>query len=71
MSLTSRQFRALADEVDDLHRAGMATFAEETADLHVDAARSGRRGRRDRYKAYTDRAKSDFTAWLAPSPVPA
>ena len=37
----------------------------------LDAARSGRRGRRDRYKAYTDRAKSDFTAWLAPSPVPA
>ncbi len=26
--------------------------------------KSGRRGRRDRYKAYTDRAKADFTAWL-------
>ena len=25
----------------------------------------GRRGRRDRYKAYTDRAKADWTAWLA------
>ena len=34
-------------------------------------ARTGRRGRRDRYKAYTDRAKQDFAAWLAPSPVPA
>jgi methylenetetrahydrofolate--tRNA-(uracil-5-)-methyltransferase len=34
-------------------------------------ARTGRRGRRNRYKAYTDRAKADFTAWLAPSPVPA
>ncbi len=34
-------------------------------------ARSGRRGRRDRYKAYTDRAKADFTAWLAPAPIPA
>ena len=34
-------------------------------------ARAGRRGRRDRYKAYTDRAKADFAAWLAPSPVPA
>ena len=34
-------------------------------------ARAGRRGRRDRYKAYTDRAKADFTAWLTPAPVPA
>jgi methylenetetrahydrofolate--tRNA-(uracil-5-)-methyltransferase len=30
-------------------------------------ARGGRRGRRDRYKAYTDRAKADWTAWLADS----
>ena len=28
------------------------------------AARGGRRGRKDRYKAYTDRAKAAFTAWL-------
>ena len=28
-------------------------------------ARGGRRGRKDRYKAYTDRAKTTFTAWLA------
>ena len=27
-------------------------------------AKGGRRGRRDRYKAYTDRAKSAFTEWL-------
>ncbi len=27
-------------------------------------AKGGRRGRKDRYKAYTDRAKQDFTAWL-------
>ncbi|MEM9901593.1 MAG: methylenetetrahydrofolate--tRNA-(uracil(54)-C(5))-methyltransferase (FADH(2)-oxidizing) TrmFO [Pseudomonadota bacterium] len=27
-------------------------------------ARGGRRGRRERYRAYTDRAKSDWTAWL-------
>jgi folate-dependent tRNA-U54 methylase TrmFO/GidA len=27
-------------------------------------ARGGRRGRRDRYKAYTDRAKDDWLAWL-------
>ena len=34
-------------------------------------ARTGRRGRRDRYRAYTDRAKADFTAWLTPAAVPA
>ena len=28
-------------------------------------SRSGRRGRKDRYPAYTDRAKEDFRAWLA------
>ena len=27
-------------------------------------AKGGRRGRRDRYKAYTDRAKADWQAWL-------
>lgn len=27
-------------------------------------AKGGRRGRRDRYKAYTDRAKTDWQAWL-------
>ncbi len=28
-------------------------------------AKSGRRGRKDRYPAYTDRAKQDFSAWLS------
>ncbi|MFD1881105.1 methylenetetrahydrofolate--tRNA-(uracil(54)-C(5))-methyltransferase (FADH(2)-oxidizing) TrmFO [Paracoccus pacificus] len=28
-------------------------------------AKGGRRGRKDRYPAYTDRAKADFQAWLA------
>jgi methylenetetrahydrofolate--tRNA-(uracil-5-)-methyltransferase len=28
-------------------------------------ARGGRRGRKDRYKAYTDRAKAAFSAWLS------
>ncbi len=28
-------------------------------------AKSGRRGRKDRYPAYTDRAKDDFNQWLA------
>ncbi len=30
----------------------------------VEGLKGGRRGRRDRYKAYTDRAKTDWTAWL-------
>ena len=29
-------------------------------------ARGGRRGRADRYKGYTDRAKDDWAAWLRP-----
>ena len=31
----------------------------------VEGLRGGRRGRKDRYKAYTDRAKADWTGWLA------
>ncbi|MCG6883707.1 MAG: methylenetetrahydrofolate--tRNA-(uracil(54)-C(5))-methyltransferase (FADH(2)-oxidizing) TrmFO [Silicimonas sp.] len=34
-------------------------------------AKGGRRGRRDRYKAYTDRAKADWAAWLAAQGAPA
>jgi methylenetetrahydrofolate--tRNA-(uracil-5-)-methyltransferase len=30
----------------------------------LDGVKSGRRGRKDRYKAYTDRAKEDWQAWL-------
>ena len=30
----------------------------------VDGVKGGRRGRKDRYKAYTDRAKADWSAWL-------
>lgn len=30
----------------------------------VEGLKGGRRGRKDRYKAYTDRAKSDWQAWL-------
>jgi len=37
----------------------------------VEGLKSGRRGRKDRYKAYTDRAKSDWNAWLAQSPLDA
>ncbi|MDH3263458.1 MAG: methylenetetrahydrofolate--tRNA-(uracil(54)-C(5))-methyltransferase (FADH(2)-oxidizing) TrmFO [Paracoccaceae bacterium] len=32
-------------------------------------AKGGRRGRKDRYKAYTDRAKAAFAAWLADRPA--
>jgi methylenetetrahydrofolate--tRNA-(uracil-5-)-methyltransferase len=28
-------------------------------------AKGGRKGRKDRYKAYTDRAKEAFSQWLA------
>jgi methylenetetrahydrofolate--tRNA-(uracil-5-)-methyltransferase len=31
----------------------------------VQGLKGGRRGRKDRYKAYTDRAKSDWLGWLA------
>ena len=30
----------------------------------IDSLRSGRRGRKERYKGYTDRAKADWLAWL-------
>jgi methylenetetrahydrofolate--tRNA-(uracil-5-)-methyltransferase len=30
----------------------------------VDGLKGGRRGRKDRYKAYTDRAKQAWTTWL-------
>ncbi|MEM6375815.1 MAG: methylenetetrahydrofolate--tRNA-(uracil(54)-C(5))-methyltransferase (FADH(2)-oxidizing) TrmFO [Pseudomonadota bacterium] len=33
----------------------------------VDGLKSGRRGRRDRYKAYTDRAKATWQDWLSAS----
>ncbi|MGH1413392.1 MAG: methylenetetrahydrofolate--tRNA-(uracil(54)-C(5))-methyltransferase (FADH(2)-oxidizing) TrmFO [Pelagimonas sp.] len=34
----------------------------------VDGLKGGRRGRKDRYKAYTDRAKNVWSEWLNPSP---
>lgn len=37
----------------------------------VEGLKSGRRGRKDRYKAYTDRAKADWQAWLDIGTVPA
>ena len=43
MHLTARQLKSLAQDVDDLHNEGMKSFAEETADLHLDASRAARR----------------------------
>ncbi|MGK7755045.1 MULTISPECIES: methylenetetrahydrofolate--tRNA-(uracil(54)-C(5))-methyltransferase (FADH(2)-oxidizing) TrmFO [unclassified Roseovarius] len=37
----------------------------------VDGLKGGRRGRRDRYKAYTDRAKAAWTGWLGETEVDA
>ena len=37
----------------------------------VDGLKSGRRGRKDRYKAYTDRAKADWQTWLGTSALDA
>ncbi|MEM9550199.1 MAG: methylenetetrahydrofolate--tRNA-(uracil(54)-C(5))-methyltransferase (FADH(2)-oxidizing) TrmFO [Pseudomonadota bacterium] len=37
----------------------------------VDGLRGGRRGRKDRYKAYTDRAKADWRRWLGQSTLDA
>ena len=37
----------------------------------VEGLKGGRRGRKDRYKAYTDRAKADWQGWLDRAAVPA
>ena len=37
----------------------------------VEGLRGGRRGRKDRYKAYTDRAKTDWKGWLQGELTPA
>ena len=37
----------------------------------VEGLKAGRRGRKDRYKAYTDRAKTDWTTWLGQTPLDA
>ena len=35
----------------------------------VEGLKGGRKGRRDRYRAYTARAKAAWTDWLADSPA--
>ena len=35
----------------------------------LEGVKGGRRGRKDRYKAYTDRAKVDWSNWLASTPA--
>jgi rubrerythrin len=44
MHLSSRALRRLAADVDEFHHQQMKTFKEESADLHLDAVRSSRRG---------------------------
>ena len=44
MQITAQELRSLAADVDDLHHENMKTFAQETADLHLDAAKASRRG---------------------------
>lgn len=43
MKITASELRAATQQVDELHHEQMKTFAEEAADLHLDAARASRR----------------------------
>ena len=43
MQITAKELRHLASDVDDMHRDAMRTFAEEAAELHLDASRRARR----------------------------
>src|SRR5207302_3702634 len=45
MEISERELRALASEVDEQHRAGMASMAADVADLHA-ATRAYRPDRR-------------------------
>lgn len=42
MHITTRHFLSLAADVDELHRKGMKTFAEETSEVHRGLYRSSR-----------------------------
>jgi hypothetical protein len=44
MHISYRDLHRLAGDVDDLHHEQMKTFQEESADLHLDAVRTARRG---------------------------
>jgi hypothetical protein len=43
VQITAKELRHLASDVDDMHRDAMRTFAEEAAELHLDASRGARR----------------------------
>ena len=43
MQISSKELRHMASDVDDMHHEAMRTFAEETAELHLTAARRSRR----------------------------
>jgi rubrerythrin len=44
VEISSKELRHMASDVDDMHHEAMRTFAEETAELHLTAARRSRRG---------------------------
>jgi rubrerythrin len=43
MEISHREFRAMANEVDEMHHDSMRTFRQETADLHLDQVKASRR----------------------------
>lgn len=44
MQISAKELRHLASDVDDMHHESMSSFEEEAAELHLEAARAGRRG---------------------------
>lgn len=43
MQISAKELRQMASDVDDMHHQAMRDFKEETAELHLEAARDGRR----------------------------
>ena len=43
MQISAKEFRHLADQVDDMHHEAMRDFKEEAAELHLSATRDARR----------------------------
>ena len=43
MNISAKELHQLASDVDDMHHDAMRTFTEEAAEMHLAAARSGRR----------------------------
>jgi hypothetical protein len=43
VQITAKELRHMASDVDDMHREAMRSFAEQAADLHLEATRGARR----------------------------